>query len=122
MKKLFAMAIPILPGKTDKWKQFINELNGPHYKQYQESRKKADIHERVFFQSTLFGDMAILTFEGPSPENALQQFGLANDPFTQWFAAQVRDIHGVDITEPIAIPTPELVVDTEQKQLTTHPH
>ncbi|MDQ3190925.1 MAG: hypothetical protein M3Q58_04960 [Bacteroidota bacterium] len=122
MKFFFSMALPILPGKTEKWKQFINELNGPRYKEYQDSRKKANIHENIFFQSTLFGDLAIFTIEGINPEEAFMQSGLGNDPFTQWFSMQIEDIHGVDITDSIEIPTAELVTDSEMKKTTTHPH
>ncbi len=116
------MALPILPGKTDKWKEFINELNGPRYKEYQDSRKKAGIHESVFFQSTLFADLSIITLEGVNSEEAFQQFGAANTPFTQWFAMQMEDIHGIDISEPLEIPISEMVTGSDMKKIIRHSH
>jgi hypothetical protein len=31
MSRLFAMAIPVVPGKEQEWRQFINELKDQRY-------------------------------------------------------------------------------------------
>jgi hypothetical protein len=110
---VLALAIPILPGKTEQWRQFVGELQGARRREYQASRKRIGVHERAFFQSTPQGELVILTLEGADPAGAFAQFATANDEFTQWFAQQVREVHGVDLTQPLPGPLPELVADSQ---------
>lgn len=112
MKKLFAITVPILSGKTNQWKKFTNELNNKYYGEFAESRKRLGVHERTFLQSTPQGDFVIVTLEGNDPQNAFTEFSKANDNFTQWFTQQVKDIHGFDLANPPQGPLPELVIDS----------
>jgi hypothetical protein len=52
---MLAMAIPILPGKTDAWHAFIEELNGPRKADFDASRRRLGVRERTFFQETPMG-------------------------------------------------------------------
>lgn len=113
MTKLFAMAVPILPGKTEQWKTFANELKTTYSKEFKESRKKLGVQERTFFQSTPMGDMIIVTLEGKDPEKAFAEFGKGTDEFTKWFIAQAKEVHGLDLTQKPTGAMPELVVETE---------
>lgn len=115
MKKLFAMAVPILPGKTPMFKKFISELNGKRNADFIKSRKKLNVHERTFFQSTPMGDMIVVTLEGNDPENAFKNFASSNDEFTNWFVKEVKEIHGLDLKNPPKGPLPEIVVDTMEE-------
>jgi hypothetical protein len=117
MKKLFAMAVPILPGKTEQFKKFINDLSGKWYNDFVKSRKKLDVRERAFFQTTPQGDTVIVTLEGTNPETAFKNFGNANDEFTNWFVKEVKEIHGFDLRTPPAGPMPRLVVDSMEEVL-----
>jgi hypothetical protein len=114
MKKLFAMAVPILPGKSEQWKKFANELTTTRYSQFVESRKKLNVQERTFFQTTPQGDFVIVTLEGNDPQGAFTNFAKSKDEFTQWFAKQVKEIHGFDLANPPQGPLPELVIDSMQ--------
>ena len=95
---LSAFAIPIAPGKTA---EFV------------ESRRRAGIHERTFFQSTPMGDLVIVTVEGDDPAQAFAQMSSATDAFTTWFLETAKRVHGVDLAAPITAPPSELVADTE---------
>jgi len=117
MKKLFAIAIPILPGKSQQFKKFIAELNGSRYNDFTKSRKKLSVHERTFFQSTPNGDLVIVTLEGSDPAAAFKLFGESKDDFSNWFAKQVQEIHGIDLKTPPQGPMPELIVDTMEEIL-----
>ena len=55
---LLAMAIPILPGKTDQWRRFMGEINGERRADYVANRRQLGIHERTFFQSAPIGSSA----------------------------------------------------------------
>ncbi len=110
---LLAMAIPILPGKTEQWRRFAAELQGSRRAEYVASRQRLGVHERSFLQSTPQGDLAIVTVDGADPASAVSQFGASADPFTQWFRTQVLEIHGLDLAQPMPGPLPDLVIDSQ---------
>lgn len=115
MTKTIATAIPILPGKTEQWKKFANELNTRYKNEFNQSRKDLGVYERTFLQTTPTGDMIIVVLEGENPAEAFKKFGEKSDEFSKWFTAQVKDIHGMDLSQKNALPKmPELVVETDQ--------
>ena len=109
---LLAVAIPISPGKTEQWKKFVAELNGPRRAEFVASRKRLGVHERTFLQQTPHGDMVLVTIEGNDPAKAFMDFGKGTDPFTKWFLQQVQDVHGIDLRTPPPGPMPEQVIDS----------
>ena len=110
---MFAMAIPIAPGKTDEFKKFIGELNGARRAEFVESRKKLGVRERTFLQHSPHGDMVIVTLEGANPQKAFAEFGQGTDAFTTWFKKTVGEIHGIDLGAPPPGPMPEQIVDSQ---------
>jgi hypothetical protein len=110
---LMAVAFPILPGKTDEWRTWMEELNGARRDDFVASRRAAGVHERAFLQSTPMGDLVIVTLEGGDPGRAFGKMMSADDEFTRWFTARAQEIHGVDLSErPKSAPS-ELIVDSE---------
>lgn len=117
MKQLFAMAVPILPGKTKDWKKFIDELRDKRYNEFSQSRKKLGVRERTFLQSTPQGDHVLVTLEGEDPYTAFSNFAKGNDEFTKWFVSQVKEIHGFDLQNPPSGQLPEMVIDSMEAVL-----
>jgi hypothetical protein len=111
---LTAVAFPILPGKTQEWREFIAELNGSRREEFNESRRTAGVHERTFLQSTPMGDLVIVTLEGDDPGRAFGMMSSASDAFATWFHERVKAIHGVDLTLPMDGSPSELVVDSDR--------
>ena len=107
------VAIPVLPGKSEQLTAFVEQLNGPRKREFQESRRRLGIRERAFRQQTPQGELVILAIEGDDPMAAFAQFGSANDEFTRWFVQQVKEIHGLDLTQPPPGPPPTLMVDSQ---------
>lgn len=120
MKKLFAIAIPILSGKTEQWKKFTSELNSRYKKEFNESRKTLGVQERTFLQSTPQGDLVLVTVEGKDPELAFQKFGQGTDDFSKWFLSQVKEIHGFDLSQKQTSKLPELMAETEAIEEPVH--
>jgi hypothetical protein len=109
---LMAIAVPILPGRTDQWRRFNDELNGRRRGEYEASRRRLGVRERAFLQTTPQGDLVIVTFEGDDPEGAFRSLGVGDDEFTRWFVQQVSEIHGMDLTQPAMWPMPWLGTDS----------
>jgi hypothetical protein len=114
MKKLIAIAVPILPGKTEHFHKFTSALKGEKSSEFKASRERLEVRERTFLQETPDGDMVIVTLEGKNPEAALSKLGEGKDAFTKWFVSEVKEIHGLDLTTLPKDEMTELVVDSRE--------
>ncbi|MEP6639073.1 MAG: hypothetical protein ABJC39_06965 [Chloroflexota bacterium] len=110
---LLAFALPILPGKTQEWRDFIGEVNGSRYEEFTASRRAAGVHERTFLQQTPMGDLVIVTVEGDDPARSFGQLMTGTDEFSKWFGEHAMAVHG-DFTAQPAGPPSELVADSER--------
>jgi hypothetical protein len=109
---LMAVAIPLLPGKIDEWRKWVDELNGPRRQEFIDSRRRAGVRERTFLQRTPMGDLVIVTVEGEDPGRAFGQMMSADDAFGTWFGERAREFHG-DVPAPTTEAPSELVLDTD---------
>jgi hypothetical protein len=106
---LNAVVFPILPGKTEEWRKFMAEINGPRHAEFAASRERAGAREQTFLQPTPMGDMVIVTIEAENPGKSFGQIVSAKDAFTLWFLEQVKAIHGVDLSVPMPSPSSQVV-------------
>ena len=111
---MMAIALPILPGKTPEWRTFMEEVTGPRFQEFADSRKRAGVHERTFLQQTPMGDLVIVTLEGDDPGRSFGQLMSGTDEFSKWFTEHAMAVHG-DFAPPTSGPPSELVVDSEAR-------
>lgn len=109
---IFAMAVPIASGKTDAWRQFMEQLAGSRKAEYTAPRDRLGVRERAFFQQIPHGDLVVVVLEGDDSVKAFTRFGEGNDTFTEWMVAEVKKVHDFDLRQPPPGPLPELVVDS----------
>ncbi len=102
---VMTLAVPILPGKTEQWKQAIDEMNGPRREAYEDSRRKLGMHrEVVSLQQTPDGDMVVVFIEADDVDTLVEREVASDHPFDQWFMETVmKGVHGMD---PAAGPPP----------------
>lgn len=106
------MTLPLLSGKTEAWKHWVQEMGGARLDEYQASRRKLGItREAAFLQQTPQGDMAVLYIEADDIIHALQGLAISQDPFDVLFRQQTLDLFGFDLTQPPPGPPPETVFD-----------
>ena len=106
---LLAMAIPILPGMTQKWDEEIMGRIRADKNAVDEIRDAAGVHERTFLQRTPHGDFVILTLEGDDPAGSwAKMMELIPDDWKGLMA----ELHGIDPNSPPP-PLPELVYDSK---------
>ena len=104
--KTMAFAAPILPGKTEDWKNLCKDLQGPRKKEFTESRRRMGVKvERTYLQHTPGADMVIVSIEGDDAENFFKKLGSSADPFDAWFRKRVMEIHGTDLAKQSAAPS-----------------
>ncbi len=102
--KEIGFAVPLIAGKTERERDaMLSCWYGEHSEAHAASRKRLGITtESVWIQRTPMGDMAVVHLEGEDIPAALQRMGTSDDPFDRWFASHVRDVHGIDLAEPLA--------------------
>ena len=62
-------AVPILPGKTEAWKQAAAEMAGPRRAEHEESRLRMGVtREVVSLQQTPDEDYVVVCLEGDDPK------------------------------------------------------
>lgn len=92
---------PILPGKAEAWRRFMQELSGSRRSEYEASRRRLGIRvERAWISETRRRATGIILIEADSLEAALAALATSDHPFDSWFRAQLLTLQGLDLTRP----------------------
>lgn len=106
-----AIALPCLPGGSEKLKDIAAELSGPRRAEFDDFHRRAGLTaERWYLQQTPNGDLLNLVLEG-EPLQAIGVLAASSEPFDVWFREQVKAVHGVDFAKPLEAPPPELLFE-----------
>jgi hypothetical protein len=112
----FASAFPILPGKTEQWKHFSREMIGPRRSEFEASLQRQGVtREVIILQQTPQGDQAIIYFEAPDIPRAFEGAARSQEPYDVWLREQLKDTTGVDLSQPLPGPLPEVYIDWRAK-------
>ena len=107
-----AFTARVLPGKLDAWKAFHAQLDGPRRRDFEaQQRRLGLVRHRVWLHETAAGPVALVVQEGEEPERARAILAASTHPFDAWFREQVKELHGVDLSEPLDEPVVTLYVD-----------
>lgn len=86
----YAFTVPIVSGKTETWKRYVQEREGPRKDDFTRSRQKAGLkNEQVWLQHTPMGDMAVVVWETDNPTRVFEYFMESNDPSDVWFREKI---------------------------------
>jgi len=96
----FAFSIPIVPGKEEVDRAAFDELLGERREEYEAALRRAGIsRQAVWHQETPDGTVAVVYLEGADPEAGAAHFGSSGEPLNTWFRDQMKEVHGVDISQ-----------------------
>jgi hypothetical protein len=109
---VFNGAFPVLPGKVDAARAFAKETMGPRRSGFDESQKRGGITRETWsVQETPDGSAFVLVwFESSDPDQSFTELAQDSSDFAVWFREQVKEVSGVDLTEPQE-GGPELILD-----------
>jgi hypothetical protein len=116
----FAQAFPVLPGKSDADAKAIADYFKAHPNEYLESRKAAGITlERAYLQVTPMGSFVVgYTESERDVASIMAAYADTSSALNKKFAELVKEIHGVDVTQPIPGPPPETIGDWRDETVT----
>jgi hypothetical protein len=101
-----AFAVPIQPGKTEAWKQFMSEIGGSRWEDVQALAGSVGLERaRGWLQTTPNGDMAVLVLEGPGAHKWRQTVATSDHPAAKWLREMAENVYGVG-TGPFTEPQP----------------
>jgi hypothetical protein len=112
----YSFAVPILPGKIESWRKYVQELNGPRWDEYRRSRQRIGLNvEQVWLQNTPDGDQCIVRMETDNPTKVFEYFRTSQEPFDTWFRDKILvECHGMDLSEPITATNEQVLNYTGQ--------
>jgi len=106
-------ALPILPGKTEAARAFLQEVGGPRKHELAACGDTAGIAREVWaIQQTPQGDMYVAYITGEDIAHAFKEFAASETEFDRWFKQQVQETTGADLNTPPPGPISEILADT----------
>ena len=107
------VVVPILDGKLDAWKQWIEDVNGPRRADIEDfNRRHRLTRHRAWLAETPSGPMVVALHEGPGADGFMGELASSQNETDRWFAEKVKEFHGLDVTQPPPGPLPELALDS----------
>jgi hypothetical protein len=99
----YLLAVPLAPGKTEAWKKYNQEMEGPRKEEYANYHKRLGIKiEQVYLQQTPMGDMVLVRWETDNPQKIFDAFKSSQEPFDKWFREKVMiECHNMDPAGPM---------------------
>jgi len=106
-----AFTVPLLPAKTEQDRSAMRSCaDGERRDAHRASRERLGITaESVWIQPTPSGDLAVVYLEADDLERAFGGIATSDEPFDRWFREHCLDVHGLDLTMPMA--PPEQILD-----------
>jgi hypothetical protein len=96
------LAWPISADQEEPWRRFLQELSGPRFEEYAESRRRLGIFAvSVWFApKPCGGGVAVVLLEAEDPERALRdlvaELAAPETPFDSWLGKEMHKLFGCD--------------------------
>ncbi len=103
---------PIVDGKLDAWKSFIDNCkSGSKSEGFQDLNKRYNLTRHdIWHAETPGGPMAVVLHEGPGSDDFMQALGKSDHSFDEWMRDQISDIHNMNFNEPPKGPPPQKMI------------
>lgn len=110
-------AAPILPGRSEEWRRFLQEMMETRRSEYEESRRRLGIsEERTWIAETVNGTVAVIAVAATQPEQVLARLATSDLAVDRWYREQLLALQGFDLTKPLGRASPELVLEWQESK------
>ena len=109
---VFNGAFPVLPGKEGDARKFAEEALGSHGDHY-DALMEASGTSRVTWtiQQTPAGTFLLVWFEAEDIGAIFEHLATGTGEDADWMRGRVKDVTGLDMTEPADDPLPEVILE-----------
>ena len=107
---ILSFAIPVPPGKIKDLEQHLAEAQ-KHEDLDEAFRSQGISRESWHLQQTPQGDLLIMVFECEDPLSMLKEYSESERPILVWQRKCLKDILGIDLSEPPPGPPSTLLFD-----------
>ena len=96
--RILLLAWEVQADQEEPWRRFLQELSGPRYEEYAQSRRSLGIlAESVWLApKPSGGGVAVVFLEAEDPERALRELAASETPFDSWYRKEMRRLFGRD--------------------------
>ncbi len=109
---MHVLALPLLPWPTDAFKEFATALEGDRKAEYEAALQRfGGLKERAYFGQGAGNDTVVYIIKGKPTivSDVLKGIGSSSEPFDQWFTQNMRNLHGLDLSQPDPLPDAKLI-------------
>jgi hypothetical protein len=109
---MVAMAVPLLPGKVEAWKDWVRECSTTRKHEFEDfnERMRLTLH-RAWLSQTPGGPLVVVVCDGPGARTMMQRLASSDEPFDRWFREKITKLHGIDFSKPVTSVTSDLYLD-----------
>ena len=105
--------VPISEGKLEAWKDWTREMMGPRSKELKDFNSRYGLtRHAAWLAETPMGPMVIALHQGPGEDDFMAKLAASGEEFDGWFKDKIKELHGLDVTQPPPGPIPELYTDS----------
>src|ERR671916_2194016 len=103
---------PILAGREEGWRRFLQELAGSRREEYEDLRRRLGVTgQKVWLVRTRRGEAAVSYMECEEPTRIVTRLAASTESFDLWLKGKLSEFHGCDFTRPDTTWSPELVFE-----------
>ena len=107
-------ALPILPGKTEAARAFLQEVQGSRLQELAACGQSVGIDREVWaIQQMPQGDFFVVYMTGEDIGQAFQQLAASQSDFDRWLKQQLQETTGADLNTPPPGPLSEILTEVE---------
>lgn len=114
-----AIAGPLLPGKEEPWRRFVQELAGSRAGEYEALKRRVGVRNETIRlvrppRGCYKGALVLVQLETGDPGKALQRLQASEHPFDLWLKERLQEFHGYGLASSPSRTEPELILDRRQ--------
>ena len=98
MEQHIQIIVPILPGKAEAWRRFLQEIEGLQADEFAHWCKNLNVEvQRIALHVSLGGGIVLLSVFAAEPNCVLAKLAQHSSPFNHWLIDQAHRLHGLDL-------------------------
>lgn len=97
---VIATAIPLLPGKSEAWRRWVQELQSSRHAEYVAALRRWGICAARFWISDAGSSEVVISyFETQDGDTLTEALATSQHPFDVWYRQKLREFHGLDAVQ-----------------------